>query len=317
MSGTGDYIREAREQKGLTLGQVEEETRIPRYYLEILEGGGDDRLVSDRLYMVHFLRNYATYLEVEVETLAAQFVRENRRLEAPEATAPPARRRPWRAVVVGGAAAVVAAGVGVYTLVPGLVEFEWPTLERPAVVSTPAPAPPAEESVAPPSTAAVPRPEPGDANSSVLQPEADETAPPEVRLAATLPAPDAKPPAEAGAPVTATEDPAAAVSTPEATAAATPDTADARPGVTGNHTLTIAADEKAWLRVWIDDQRPKDMLLEPGESRTLAAQTGFVITFGNAGGVRLLLNGEELPPAGRSGQVVRNFKVPAAGQDTP
>ncbi len=353
MSATGDYIREAREQKGLTLGQVEEATRIPRYYLEILEGGGDDRLVSDRLYMVHFLRGYATYLEVEVETLAAQFVRENRRPVAPAAAVPIRRRRPWRAIVLAGAAALVAAGAAVYTLVPGLIEFEWLTLERPAVVSTPAPAPPTEESVAPPSTIAAPEPRPGDANSSVLQPEADETAPPEARLAATAPAADAKPPAATGAPtvpVTATENPSAAVSTPGATAAATPDTEEARPplpgrdgaeagspdtpgapvvaavsdqaatpsgDVSGNHTLTIAAGEKAWLRVWIDDQRPKDMLLEPGESRTLAAQTGFVITFGNAGGVRLLLNGEELPPAGRSGQVVRNFKVPAAGQDTP
>ncbi len=362
MSATGDYIREAREQKGLTLGQVEEETRIPRYYLEILEGGGDDRLVSDRLYMVHFLRSYATYLEVEVETLAAQFVRENRRPEAP-AAAPPARRRPWRAIVLAGAAALVAAGAGVYTLVPGLIGFEWPALEQPAVVSTPAPAPPAEESVAPSSPAAVPEPARSNANSSVLQPEADETAPPEIRLAATPPAP-----------VTATQDPsAAAVSTPagepsvaaapgqpegpafqagqqappsapEATAdtgearqpppgsddagnagapeapvvaAASEPAATARADETGNHSLTIAADEKAWLRVWVDDRRPKDMLLEPGESRTLAAQTGFVITFGNAGGVRLSLNGEELPPAGRSGQVVRNFKVPAAGQDTP
>ena len=381
VSATGDYIREAREQKGLTLGQVEEATRIPRYYLEILEGGGDDRLVSDRLYMVHFLRSYATYLEVEVETLAAQFVRENRRPEAPQLAAP-IRRRPWRAIVLAVAAALVAAGAGVYTLVPGLVEFEWPTLERPAVVSTPAPAPPAEESVATPSTVAVPEPKPGDANSSVLQPEADETAPPEVRLAATPTAPTARLAAETGEPAAPppAQDPSgvavptparetsvaavpgrpeepsppadqqAPLSAPDATAAATPDTGEARqslpgregaeaggPGtpeapvaaaapeqaatapadVTGNHTLTIAADEKAWLRVWVDDRQPKDMLLEPGDSRTLAAQTGFRITFGNAGGVRLSLNGEVLPPAGRSGQVVRDFRVPAAGRDTP
>ena len=84
VSGIAGYIREMREQKGLTLQQVEEATRIPRHYLEILEGGGDDRLVSDRLYMVHFLRNYAAFLEVEDETLAARFVRENRQQEPAE-----------------------------------------------------------------------------------------------------------------------------------------------------------------------------------------------------------------------------------------
>ncbi len=348
MSATGDYIREAREEKGLTLGQVEEATRIPRYYLEILEGGGDDRLVSDRLYMVHFLRGYAAYLEVEVETLAAQFVRENRRVEAAVAPAP-ARRRSRGAIVLAGAAALAAAGAGVYLLVPGLTDFQRSALEQPAVVSTANPAPPAEEAVAPAPNVAVTEPAPDDANSSVLQPEADETAPPETRLAA----PDAQSPAGTGepaAPVTAAAAPGspeeasppagtqAPLSPPEATAgtgaarqplpggSGTPETpvaatattpAAPEADVSGNHTLTIAADQKAWLRVWVDDQRPKDMLLAPGESRTLAAQTGFVITFGNAGGVRLSLNGEELPPAGRSGQVVRDFKVPAAGRDTP
>ena len=52
------------------------------------------------------------------------------------------------------------------------------------------------------------------------------------------------------------------------------------------------------------------MLLDPGQVATLSARTGFVITFGNAGGVSLRFNGEEIPPVGRSGQVVRNFRLP-------
>lgn len=82
MSETSDHIREAREQKGLTLAQVEEATRIPRYYLEILEGTGDERLISDRLYMVHFLRSYAAFLELDVEPLEVEFLRESRRMTA-------------------------------------------------------------------------------------------------------------------------------------------------------------------------------------------------------------------------------------------
>ena len=49
-----------------------------------------------------------------------------------------------------------------------------------------------------------------------------------------------------------------------------------------NYSLTITADAKSWLRVWVDDARPQDMLLAPGATRTLSAQSGFVITFGNA-----------------------------------
>ena len=92
----------------------------------------------------------------------------------------------------------------------------------------------------------------------------------------------------------------AALSTPPDTAAGTP----------ANHTLTILAEAKSWMRVWVDGEPFRDMLLSPGESRTLSAQTHFVITFGNAGGVRLTLNGEELPPVGKSGEVVRGRKFP-------
>ena len=120
MSGTADYIREAREQKGLTLAQVEEATRIPRYYLDILEGGGDGRLVSDRLYMVHFLRTYASFLEIEVETLAAQFVRENRQLE-PADIVSVRETRSWKATAVVTLTLLLAAAIGVYLYDPALV----------------------------------------------------------------------------------------------------------------------------------------------------------------------------------------------------
>ena len=381
MSATGDYIREAREQRGLTLGQVEEATRIPRYYLEILEGGGDDRLVSDRLYMVHFLRGYAAFLEVEVETLAAQFVRENRHMESAQ-VAPPERGRSRTTIVLATSAALLVAGAGLYVMIPGLVDLGGPSRDQPVVVSTATPTP-AKQPVTRPLPVAAPALKPDDSNSSVLQPEADETTPSEPRLVATPPpqadsadnpepepAPAVEPAASTqGSPIpTATRetsvpatpeppdgpvlsaDQQVRLSTSDATAAGAPDTREPRPslpgrtdGETGNpgapettavaavseppatsgsavpgtHSLTISADEKSWLRVWADGGRYRDMLLEPGETRTLSAENGFRITFGNAGGVRLSLNGEELPRAGASGQVVRDFEVPIPRQDTP
>ena len=380
MSGTADYIREAREQKGLTLTQVEEATRIPRYYLEILEGGGDGRLVSDRLYMVHFLRTYAAFLEVEVETLAAQFVRENRQLE-PADIIPTSEPRSWKTTAMVTLTLLLAATIGVYFYDPALVGGP---VERLLVRSAPAP----PETPAP-GTSPVPvtPPRTDDAQSSVLQPEATETDPSKPRLVANPPASPPEPaPAPAleptaavqqqpqpaqpdvAAPPAAEDTPApqtgqvAAVSppapdapaspppqevaasqradttnettstaepqqqqgpaggtqtaqgpdpaaSPEVAAVSTPpDTAAA--GTAANHTLTIAAEQRSWMRVWVDGEPFQDLLLGPGESRTLSAQTHFVITFGNAGGVRLTLNGEELPPVGRSGEVVRGRKFP-------
>ncbi len=376
MSGTADYIREAREQKGLTLTQVEEATRIPRYYLEILEGGGDGRLVSDRLYMVHFLRTYASFLEVEVETLAAQFVRENRQIEPARST--PAREpRSWKAAAMVTLTLLLAATAGVYLYDPAFIGVIDGPVERPLVKSAPAP----PETPAP-GTSPIPvtPPRADDAQSSVLQPEATETDPSKPRLVANPPAAPPEPaPAPALGPVAATpaaqdltvpsaaeDTPApqtgqtAAVSQPAPDtpasppaqevaasqradttgetvstaepqqqpaggaptaqgpdAAASPEVAalstppeTAAAGTPANHTLTIAAEQRSWMRIWVDGEPFQDLLLRPGESRTLSAQTHFVITFGNAGGVSLTLNGEELPPVGSSGEVVRGRKFP-------
>ncbi len=326
VSGTADYIREAREQKGLTLTQVEEATRIPRYYLEILEGGGDDRLVSDRLYMVHFLRNYAAFLEVEQDTLAAQFVRENRRPEHKEIV-PVQAHRSRKAIAVAALTILLMIGGGVYIYDPTLVGTVVGPAERIVATFTPAPTPP-EAPVQPPSPIPATPPRADDTGSSVLQPEADETDLSKPRLVATPPAPEPEP-----EPVTAVKDPPLSPATPDVAVSTavqqTPDTGDLDPSATpvvaavsdspetaaadapAQHSLTITADEEAWLRVWVDDGKPRDMLLAVGATRTLSAQTGFVITFGNAGGVRLTLNGEELPAVGKSGQVVRGFNLPS------
>lgn len=363
MSGTADYIREAREQKGLTLRQVEEATRIPAYYLEILEGGGDDRLVSDRLYMVHFLRSYAAFLEVEEETLAAQFVRENRRPE-PQNIVPVGKRRSWKSIAVAALAVLLLMAGGVYVYNPALVDIVGAPLARVVVKSTP-PSTPSEAPAPEPSPIPASAPRADEAGSSVLQPEANETDPSKPRLVATPPAPRPEaapvpvttveesprvPATEAAAvstavqeapavpvaqetPASPTEEPATRTAAPDespqqtaarggdeadeanpsgtaAVAAATAPPGTAVAGTPAKHSLTITADAEAWLRVWVDDARPQDMLLAAGTSRTLSAQSGFVITFGNAGGVRLTLDGEELPAVGRSGQVVRGFKLP-------
>lgn len=406
MSATADYIREAREQKGLTLGQAADATRIPQYYLEILEGGGNDRLVSDRLYMVHFLRTYAAYLEIEVETLAAQFVRENRAVGT--SPAPPEKKpRSRKAATVAVLFVLLMIAGGVYIYDPTLenvVHLARTFTERPSVEAPPAGAP--REVAATPS---VPTPAPTQTppsttdNNSVLQPEADETAPADPGLAASPPAGDSGP---AAVPEAATEpidaastdspapsEPASAqpeaprepTSTPgaeptaagqaateesvteqTATVAETTETAEppaeqpqpevatasvepadvaetgpaqATPGETepattvaasGSeppptasaeaapaHTLTIVADARSWMRIWVDDKPYRDLLLNAGQSATLSAGTGFRITFGNAGGVRLTLNDEELPAVGRSGQVIRNYRLPHPEQATP
>jgi len=71
-----------------------------------------------------------------------------------------------------------------------------------------------------------------------------------------------------------------------------------------NLQLQVMADQATWMRVVIDDRDTSEVTLRQGQSKTWEATRRFGMRFGNAGGVRLLLNGRDLGRPGRSGQVV-------------
>ncbi len=102
----------------------------------------------------------------------------------------------------------------------------------------------------------------------------------------------------------------AATAMPSSTTSSTPAAATTSVPTTDAHALTIVATEEAWLALGVDDQAAKQYLLRAGESRQWSAQR-FVLTIGNAGGVTVSVDGRELPPIGRPGQVVRNLRLPA------
>lgn len=86
--------------------------------------------------------------------------------------------------------------------------------------------------------------------------------------------------------------------------------------IAGAHELRITAKEEAWLALASNDQPPKQYLLRPEESRSWQADT-FLLTVGNAGGITIAVDGRELPPIGRPGQVVRNLRLPMAAPASP
>jgi cytoskeletal protein RodZ len=108
-------------------------------------------------------------------------------------------------------------------------------------------------------------------------------------------------------------DPTSAVNgttTPDVTPAVTPG------ALAGAHELKIDAKEETWMALAVDDQPAKQYVLRPAESRTWQGDR-FSLTVGNAGGITLALDGRELPPVGRPGQVVRNLRLPAAAASLP
>ncbi|MBI3607514.1 MAG: helix-turn-helix domain-containing protein [Nitrospirae bacterium] len=79
--------------------------------------------------------------------------------------------------------------------------------------------------------------------------------------------------------------------------------------------LTIAATETSWVQVTIDGLQQKEALLQPGEHVTWEAEHDFRLTVGNAGGVSVALNGQPVDSLGPSGRV-RTLVLPKVAMNT-
>lgn len=107
--------------------------------------------------------------------------------------------------------------------------------------------------------------------------------------------------------------------TPVSTAPATPAAAAAASAAgeqggdapVGAHKLIIIATEECWIHSSADKTDTRQFSLHKGDTFALTFSKSLELKLGNAGGVRLRYDGEELPPAGQSGQV-RNLVFPPA-----
>lgn len=75
--------------------------------------------------------------------------------------------------------------------------------------------------------------------------------------------------------------------------------------------LVARVKEKTWMRIQAGDGKVTEELMNPGDVREWISDRRFVLTIGNAGGLILELNGQELPPLGARGQLVRQLVLPA------
>lgn len=71
----GGVLRAERERQQLTIHDIEEATSIRALYIESIEDGNYDKLPGD-VYTKGFIKNYATFLNLDAESLVKQFVDE-------------------------------------------------------------------------------------------------------------------------------------------------------------------------------------------------------------------------------------------------
>jgi cytoskeleton protein RodZ len=77
----------------------------------------------------------------------------------------------------------------------------------------------------------------------------------------------------------------------------------------GQLALDLEATELSWVVVQVDGGSPQEALLRPGEKARWKGQDQFILTLGNAGGVKAELNGKPQKPFGPSGKVARDIVI--------
>jgi len=68
MKDIGNFLKERREAKGISLIEVEKDLKIRKKYLQALEEGNIDA-IPGKTYLVGYLRNYSRYLGIDEENI--------------------------------------------------------------------------------------------------------------------------------------------------------------------------------------------------------------------------------------------------------
>ena len=69
--------------------------------------------------------------------------------------------------------------------------------------------------------------------------------------------------------------------------------------------LTAIVNSRTYVKIYVDDNQPKEYIFRPGSRPQWMAREGFDIRVGNAGGIEFDFNGKRIKDIGKSGKVVR------------
>lgn len=306
MESVGEFFRQVRETKGLTVDEVASKTRIRADFVKALEDGNFAKL-PDQVFARGFVRSYARSLGLDEEDAIHRFVQsagafydkqdERERLKVRQVEEERKRQANRKAVAV-------AIGIAVLTLIFLLSREQSSVLRRGTSELTsnkrathttkdagetgarqepePTPVPAKPNEVVPPA-----------AQKPSGESRQNESAGGHAVVAATKPEADLVSTASPG-----TDGPLGGISIDGASS-----TSD------GQLALDLEASELSWVVVQIDSGSPQEALLRPGEKAHWKAQDQFVLTLGNAGGVKAELNGKPLKPFGPSGKVARDVVI--------
>jgi cytoskeletal protein RodZ len=300
MESIGEFFKQVRETKGLTVDEVASKTRIRTDFVKALEEGNFAKL-PDQVFARGFVRSYARSLGLDEEDAIHRFTQsagafyekqdERERLRVRQAEEERKRQANRKAVAV-------AIAIAILTLVFLLSREQSSVFVRRSVSDLPAPT--KRVAPAPPEPAGLqepPMPSPG-AKANAPGPTSTKTT-----------AENSGSQGTAGS-VVATATPDTALPVPPSLGSDGPLGGISLEGTAtaeGQLVLDLEATELSWVVVQIDGGSPQEALLRPGEKAKWKGQDQFVLTLGNAGGVKAELNGKPQKPFGPSGKVARDI----------
>jgi cytoskeleton protein RodZ len=315
MATVAQILRQVRERRGCSLEEVAQRTHIPSAYLALLEGqplqGKEAResFLPDPVYLIPHLRHYADFLGLNPNFTVACFADELHAAQKKSRTKPtsepptlllsslPQRSRAVSFSIVLASVLVTLAFIGQYSdgkdRTSSVIHPEALTLAEL----------PSNATVAP---TAIPK---DVASRAVETPSQESLTPPTPGLPTVPAAPDAV--VSAGATASPEESRVSVAVAAPAESGSSPTASSTQPTTPPpSHLLRIHAKEATWIRVFAEGQT-KELILRPGQTASWNSEHAFEVTVGNAGGVSLNLDGQELPPLGKSGQVIRNMHLPS------
>ena len=289
----GQYFRRAREARGWTLEQTAARTRILPEYLQAVEEDNYERL-PEEVFAKGFVRSYARLLGLNESEILQKFHETGGQFYAKRAEREQLRvqireeeqRKKTNQLIV-------AAMIGVALVALLLVTGHDRDGGKPAADTmresapgprNPLPVSPSEKGESTPSSRSE-LPARTDPATPSAPNESVSRVPHELQGAAT-------------APPTPTEiDPHPATELP----------LEGSASERKKLVLEVEAIERAWIMVQVDENSAQDVLLFPGERVRWSAADKLTLTLGNAGGVRILMNGKPQGPYGTSGKVVKDL----------
>ncbi|MBN1625907.1 MAG: DUF4115 domain-containing protein, partial [Deltaproteobacteria bacterium] len=75
--------------------------------------------------------------------------------------------------------------------------------------------------------------------------------------------------------------------------------------VQGRYNLTAYVMERTYIRIYVDNEPPREFIFSPGSYPQWKADEGFFLLIGNAAGVEFDFNGKRITALGKTGDVVR------------